>query len=46
MGTIIYRMCVALKELGERSRLDPLVWAGKVLTVFVSRRVSAGGGKG
>jgi len=43
MGIMIYRVCVALKELGERRKLDLLIRIGKGLTALFARRVSVGG---
>ena len=41
----LYRKCVALKELGERLRLDPLIAIGKAAVAVAGHFVIAHGGK-
>ena len=45
MGAMVYRGCVALRERGERKKLDPVVSLGKLAAAIVSRVVRAGGGR-
>jgi len=44
-GERLYQACVAIKEKGERMRLDPLIAIGKAATALVSRFVVVHGGK-
>jgi len=44
-GERLYRACVAIKEKGERMKLDPLIAVGKAATAVVSHFVVMGGRK-
>jgi hypothetical protein len=43
MGAMVYRGCVAIREWGERMKLDLIVSLGKLATKIVSRFVRVGG---
>ena len=44
-GERLYQVCVAIKEKGERMKLDPLIAVGKAATAVVSHFVVMGGRK-
>jgi len=44
-GERLYRACVAIKEKGERMKLDPLIAVGKAAAAVVSRFVAVSGRK-
>jgi len=44
-GERLYQTCVAIKEKGERMKLDPLIAVGKAAAAVVSRFVVIGGRK-
>jgi hypothetical protein len=43
MGLMVYRSCVAVKEWGERMKLDPVVSLGRLAMKIVSCFVRVGG---
>jgi hypothetical protein len=45
MGAAVYRGCVALKEWGERMKLDPIVSLGKLATRIAAGFVRVGSGE-
>jgi hypothetical protein len=44
MGLMAYQGFVAIREWGERQKLDPVVSFGKMATMIVSLIVRVGGG--
>jgi hypothetical protein len=45
MGAMVYRACVAVREWGERHKLDLVVSLGKLATSIATRFLRVGGGR-